>query len=117
MSRNKKFEMTMTLISAATPAALFGYHLVKNHQPQSADLDGAPKAKSEKFFRGAFNTPFASALSLDLTFTLFVFWRLVKREIAADRARGPFWLYFLISMCVGVSPAFPLLLLLSKDET
>lgn len=100
----KRFDKGMAVVSALTPAAFLIYHLLKD------------KPEGKKWFRGAHSTPFSSALTFDLIFSSFVFLRLAKREIKAGRSKGPFWLYALINLCVGLSPAFPLLLLMSEEK-
>lgn len=108
--RYQVFDLALTAVSAATPVVLLGYHLAKNNKGQRQAKQG-PKARPQKWFRGAFNTPFSSALTLDLSFSTVVFLIFAKREVDAGRVKGPFWLYALLNICVGLSPAFPLLLL------
>jgi len=102
-SRLAALDLSLTVLGAAVPLSLFAYHLVKD-RPQG-----------KRFFRGAFATPFSTALTLDLTLSTFAFLRLAQREIQARRAPGPFWLYACLNTFVGLSPAFPLLLWRSRS--
>ena len=95
-------ELALTVVSAAAPAALLAYHLAQNRKARHTQ---------QKWFRGAFHTPFSSALTLDLSFSTVAFLIFAKREVDAGRVKGPFWLYAFLNLCVGLSPAFPLLLL------
>lgn len=107
------FDLILTLLSAATPVALLAYHVAKNNRKTGT---GRHRPKAKKWFSGTFTTPFSTALTLDLTFTYLVFLRFAKREVASGRVKGPFWLYAALATCVGVSPAFPLLLLMRKPD-
>lgn len=101
-------ELALTVVSAAAPAALLAYHLAQNRKARHTHQQGA---QTQKWFRGAFHTPFSSALTLDLSFSTVAFLIFAKREVDAGRVKGPFWLYAFLNLCVGLSPAFPLLLL------
>lgn len=103
-SRFKAFDTFLLLGSALAPLALLIYHLVRD------------RPRGKRWFRGAFSTPFSTALTLDLIFTSLVFSRFAVQEVRAGRAKGPVWLYPLINTCVGISPAFPLLLLRRRTE-
>lgn len=113
-SKEKTFENTMTamtVISAATPIALFVYHLGQNHRAKKRR-----SMKPKRWMRGTFQSPFSSALTLDLIFSYLVFLSFAHRETRSGRVKDPFWVYALISTCIGVSPAFPLLLLRRKNQ-
>ena len=114
MSQSSKsyqsYNFALTVVSAATPVALLAYHLAKNRKAQSQAKEGQI-VRPQKWFRGAFNTPFSSALTLDLSWSTLVFLCFAKHEVDAGRVKGPFWLYAFLNIFVGLSPAFPLLLL------
>lgn len=97
-------EKILLVVSAVTPLALFGYHLLKE-RPQG-----------KRFFRGAFSSPFSAALTLDLTFSTVLFLRMAQREVRAGRVRGPFWPFALLNTFVGLSPALPLMVLRQQAE-
>ncbi|MGV3523175.1 MAG: DUF2834 domain-containing protein [Candidatus Sericytochromatia bacterium] len=103
-SRLKAVDGLLLLGSALAPLLLFIYYLVRE-RPQG-----------KRWFRGGFSTPFSTALTLDLIFTSLVFSRFAVQEVRAGRVKGPVWLYPLINTLVGVSPAFPLLLLRRRTE-
>lgn len=93
-------EKALMVVSALTPISLFAYHLIKER----------PQGK-RPFLRGAFNSPFSTALTLDLCFSTFIFLRMAWRETRAGRVKGSFWRYSFLNTFVGLSPALPLLVL------
>lgn len=93
-------EKALLLVSALTPISLFAYHLLKER----------PQAK-RPFLRGAFSSPFSTALTLDLCFSTFIFLRMAWRETRSGRVKGSFWHYAFLNTFVGLSPALPLLVL------
>lgn len=99
-AESRRPEKVLLLLSALTPISLFAYHLIKE-RPQ----------RGRPFLRGAFSSPFSTALTLDLCFSTFIFLRLARRETRAGRVKGPFWLYAFLNTFVGLSPALPLLVL------
>ena len=110
--RQPLFEIIMTVISALTPMILLGYHLRQNQRLKQAD----PAAKTRSWFRGTGGTPFNIALNLDLSLSTLVFLHFAYQEVKAGRVKGPFWLYAALNTFVGLSPAFPFLLLMRKPE-
>lgn len=123
--RQQPFETSMTLLSAATPALLLIYHLKKNAQARRAQAEQTSNRHADSdtpqgpkpWFSGTGGTPFNLALNLDLSLSTLVFLRFAYQEVKAKRVKGPFWLYAALNICVGLSPAFPLLLLMRNEST
>lgn len=124
--RQRPFEISVTLISAATPMLLLVYHLKQNARARRAQAKQTKNGLQQgtitvsgprPWFSGAGGTPFNLALNLDLSLSTLVFLRFAYQEVKAKRVKGPFWLYAALNICIGLSPAFPLLLLMRNTST
>lgn len=105
-----KLNVLLSIVGTLVPIGFMAYHEVKRHQEKQ------PRQSFVQWLKAPYQSSLGAVLSTDLLLSYLAFLNFAHSEARSGRTQDPFWVYAVLATCVGVSPAFPFLLLRRRSS-